>query len=139
MRNDQPARKSRIAGILGGALLALIALFVSLPDAAEARGGFSVGVYGGGYYPYPPHYYYRPRYYYAPPYYYYPPPQPPAVIYVPAPIPAPSAPAATTSSVPTVSQANCREYESTTTIDGRPQKIVGTACLQPDGSWRIIR
>ena len=134
--------KSRLGRVLGSALLAAMALLVVAPDAAEARGGVSVGVgvgvYGGGYYPYPPYYYHRPHYYYPPPYYYYPPP-PPSVIYVPAPTPSPPPPAATTSSVPTASQANCREYESSTTIDGRPQKIVGTACLQPNGSWRIIR
>ena len=138
MRSDGKATKSRLGIGLGSALLALIALLIAAPDAAQARGGIGVTVYGGGgYYPYPyhPHYYYGPRYYYPPPYYYYPPP-PPAVIYVPPPAPPP---ATTTTSVPTASQAQCREYESATTIDGRPQKVVGTACLQPDGSWRIIR
>lgn len=31
----------------------------------------------------------------------------------------------------------CREYTVDTTIAGRPQQISGTACLQPDGSWKI--
>jgi len=138
--------KFRLGRVFGSALFAAMALLVVPPEAAEARGGVSIGVgvgvygggYGGGYYPYPPYYYHRPHYYYPPPYYYYPPP-PPSVIYVPAPTPVPAPPAATTNSVPTASQANCREYESSSTIDGRPQKIVGTACLQPDGTWRIIR
>lgn len=33
---------------------------------------------------------------------------------------------------------NCREFEQTIYIDGRPEKGVGEACRQPDGSWRII-
>jgi surface antigen len=36
-------------------------------------------------------------------------------------------------------QQPCREYQSTAVIDGRPQATFGTACLQPDGSWRIVR
>lgn len=143
MRGCAAAMKFRLGRVLASALLAAMALLMVPPEAAEARGGVSVGigvgVHGGGYYPYSPYYYHRPRYYYPPPYYYYPPPPPPSVIYVPAPTPVPAPPAATTNSVPTASQANCREYESTTTIDGRPQKIIGTACLQPDGTWRIIR
>lgn len=31
----------------------------------------------------------------------------------------------------------CREYQETITIDGRQEKTTGTACRQPDGSWRI--
>jgi surface antigen len=34
---------------------------------------------------------------------------------------------------------NCREYQSTVTIDGRPQPTYGRACLQPDGTWRIVQ
>ncbi len=32
----------------------------------------------------------------------------------------------------------CREYQSSTTIDGRPVPTYGTACLRPDGAWQII-
>jgi surface antigen len=32
----------------------------------------------------------------------------------------------------------CREYQSTSTIGGRPQQTYGTACRQPDGSWQIM-
>jgi surface antigen len=31
----------------------------------------------------------------------------------------------------------CREYQQTVTIDGKPQQSYGTACRQPDGSWKI--
>jgi len=32
----------------------------------------------------------------------------------------------------------CREYQSTIYIGGRPQQSHGTACRQPDGTWRIV-
>jgi len=32
----------------------------------------------------------------------------------------------------------CREFTQTVTIDGRRQEAYGTACRQPDGSWKIV-
>jgi surface antigen len=32
----------------------------------------------------------------------------------------------------------CREYQQEITIDGRPQHSYGTACRQPDGTWKIV-
>ncbi|MBX7146854.1 MAG: hypothetical protein K1X44_06060 [Alphaproteobacteria bacterium] len=32
----------------------------------------------------------------------------------------------------------CRDYETTVTIDGRPQKATGTACRQANGTWRVV-
>lgn len=32
----------------------------------------------------------------------------------------------------------CREYSRTAVVDGAPVEIYGTACRQPDGSWRIM-
>ncbi len=32
----------------------------------------------------------------------------------------------------------CREYEHEITVDGRQEVVKGTACRQPDGSWRVI-
>ena len=32
----------------------------------------------------------------------------------------------------------CREFQQTVTIGGRPENSFGTACRQPDGSWRIV-
>ena len=32
----------------------------------------------------------------------------------------------------------CRDCEQTVTIDGRCETATGTACRQPDGSWRIV-
>lgn len=31
----------------------------------------------------------------------------------------------------------CREYQAAATVGGLPQPAYGTACLQPDGSWKI--
>ena len=33
----------------------------------------------------------------------------------------------------------CREYQANAAIDGRWQQVRGTACLQLDGSWQIVR
>ncbi|UEM05686.1 glycine zipper 2TM domain-containing protein [Skermanella rosea] len=32
----------------------------------------------------------------------------------------------------------CREYQHTVYIGGRAERANGTACQQPDGSWRIV-
>ena len=37
-----------------------------------------------------------------------------------------------------VNRLDCREYSHTVFIDGRPRVARGTACRQPDGTWRII-
>jgi hypothetical protein len=100
-------------------------------SAAEARGfvGFGFGVPLG-----PPAYYPPPPVYYAPPpAYYYPPP--PAYYYPPPQAYAPPSAVGDESG----QDQTCREYQSTTTIDGRPQASYGTACLQPDGTWHIVR
>jgi surface antigen len=31
----------------------------------------------------------------------------------------------------------CRQYQTTVVIDGRAETAVGTACRQPDGTWRM--
>lgn len=36
------------------------------------------------------------------------------------------------------SGAYCREYETTVTVAEKKQDAYGTACQQPDGSWKII-
>jgi len=32
----------------------------------------------------------------------------------------------------------CREYQTTVVIDNRPQSGHGTACREPDGTWRLV-
>ena len=34
-------------------------------------------------------------------------------------------------------QGPCRDYTMDSVIDGKPEKLRGTACRQPDGSWRV--
>ncbi len=33
---------------------------------------------------------------------------------------------------------DCRDYTHTSYIDGRPQTMRGTACRNPDGTWRNV-
>src|SRR5229473_2476287 len=105
---------------LWAAGLLLVGAGLAMPSAAEARGfvSFGFGVPLGG-----PPAYYAPPTYYAPPAY-----------YPPASAPAYAAPAGDAQA----QGQTCREYQSTTMIDGRPQPTYGTACLQPDGTWRIV-
>jgi hypothetical protein len=44
-------------------------------------------------------------------------------------------PAAVPAAAPAVPE--CREVHLTVTIGNQPQDAVGTACRQPDGTWRI--
>lgn len=91
----------------------------------------------------PPRHYYRPAprvIYTQPPVIYAPPPtvvyaDPPPVVYAPpvvannvlpgGPLQAPA--------------PYCREYQSSSVVGGRQVYSYGTACQQPDGSWRIVR
>ena len=34
--------------------------------------------------------------------------------------------------------AYCREYQTTITVGGRTEQAYGTACRQPDGSWKVV-
>lgn len=34
--------------------------------------------------------------------------------------------------------AYCREYQTTVVVGGMEQEAFGTACQQPDGSWKVI-
>lgn len=88
---------------------------------------------------------------------YYPPPAPvyvaPPVVYAPPPVvyaPPPvyaapvyaapvldAVPASPVYQVP--NGAYCREYQSNAVIGGVSRPVFGTACQQPDGSWRAVR
>jgi hypothetical protein len=115
--------------MLGGLLVAAAAVAMAgAPAAAHGRGRvfFGLGFGAPAYYPYP---------YYYPPYYYYP---PPAYAPVPPygtvqPTPSPAAPTAQDGS-----GKSCREYQTTVQVDGQWQPAYGTACLQPDGTWRTV-
>ncbi len=36
-----------------------------------------------------------------------------------------------------VTGAYCREYQQNVTVNGRDEQAYGTACRQPDGSWKV--
>ena len=44
-----------------------------------------------------------------------------------------------TRSYQTASGQDCREFETTVTIDGKVERAVGNACRQADGTWRIVQ
>jgi hypothetical protein len=60
------------------------------------------------------------------------PPPPPRVVYQAPPQALPGGPLV-------AAQPQCREYQSTAVVNGRQVASYGTACLQPDGSWQIVR
>lgn len=33
---------------------------------------------------------------------------------------------------------NCREYQTTVMVNGKQERAYGTACRQPNGSWKVI-
>lgn len=94
--------------------------------------------YGQRHYGPPRHaYYYGHRHYYPPRVVYYYPPPPP-VVYVPVPR-GPAVAAQPASPVFQTPQGQyCREYQATLNIGGTAQPSHGTACLQPDGTWRLM-
>jgi hypothetical protein len=134
------------------AAIAAGALFLGGVSSAQADGRHShsrvtigLGFYGGPYYARPYPYYYRPYYY--PDYYYYAPPPvvyaPPPVVYSAPPVvvtqPAPMAATGTSPSYTAPNGQTCREFQSTALIGGQQQPVYGTACLQSDGAWRVVR
>ena len=137
---------------LGLGVLGVVALgAITLPAAPAKADSFAFG-YSSGYYPrhHSHHHHggYGMNYVYVapPPVYYYPPP-PPRVVYVnppPPPVYYSAPPAAyqaqaLTGGPLTGSQPQCREYQSTAVVNGQPVASYGTACLQADGSWQIVR
>jgi len=124
--------------LLGGLLLGAVVLSAASPPA-EAR----VFVRFGFGFPFFAPFFAAP-YYPAPAYYpyYYPPSYAPPVPYAPPPAPAayapPPAAAAPTPLAPQAASGPCREFRTTQTLEGRSQTLVGRACRQSDGSWRIV-
>lgn len=43
-----------------------------------------------------------------------------------------------TKNVKVGSNKYCREYQTTATIGGKQERMYGTACRQPDGSWKMV-
>jgi hypothetical protein len=132
---SRPGRILKRLSVLTGVLAAAVLLFSASPASARVfvHLGVGVPVFAGppAFYGYGP-----PAYYYPPPPAYYAPPPPPAYYYPP---PASAEPAAgPPESNGAYDNQTCREYQTTTRIDGAMHPSYGTACLQPDGTWRIV-
>ena len=130
-------------GLLGGSALLAACLALTLPGVAEARTSVVVGVGVGPVMPAYPHHHHHPHYYYPPVYV----APPPVVVYEPGPPVVFAQPPVVQTPLPVnpagpiyMSRSGqlCREYQSTIMIGGVPQPSHGTACQQPDGSWRIV-
>jgi hypothetical protein len=145
-------------GIVAAFVLALAGA-ASLATAQPAKAdSFSFGYSSGGSYHGRPgpgwdrgRHYHRPPprvvYYAPPPRYYRPPPRviyapPPTIVYADPP-PVIYAPPVVANNVlpggPLQPAPYCREYQSTMTVGGQQIASYGTACQQPDGSWRIVQ
>jgi len=152
-------RRSSLASIASAFALGL-GLIAAMPATTARADSFSFGYSSGpwhsrpyyrdNYYYGPPHYrrsrvvvvpppaYYSapPRAYYAPPAYYV---APPPVVYAPAPYGGPQIAANPASPVFRGPDGQyCREYQATVVVGGVPQASYGTACLMPDGVWRVV-
>lgn len=120
---------------LGVAALAAVSAQPTLADGWHHHGYWGHGYWGPGvvigvplWAPPPPVVVYAP----PPPVVYAP---PPPVVYAPQPVQAvPASPVYSNTS-----GQYCREFQSTVLVGGVPQQSYGTACQQPDGTWRIVR
>ena len=54
-------------------------------------------------------------------------------------VPAPASYTIVDNSLSAPSQPYCREFNQNVTVGGRTQPSYGTACQQPDGSWKIMQ
>ena len=131
---------------LVAAVAAILLAAVAMAPPAEARVRVSVGFglgccwatpwWGWPGYPGYPGYYVPPVVVYAPPppVAYYP---PPTVYFAPQRGMVDAVPAS-----PVYVDSfgrTCREYQTTAIIGATTRPVVGTACQQPDGSWRVVR
>lgn len=148
----------RLPGFPAFLVSAALAFSLSLPASPAKADSFFFGISGGdrhrhyGHRHHHKHWHHRhhhhshgPRYwsgyhhYYRPPIIVAPPPvvyhAPPPVVYTDPPV------ISAVPSSPVYQAANgqyCREYQGTVTVNGRSQPSYGTACLMPDGSWRVV-
>ena len=112
--------------------MAILALATLLPARSEARVFVGIGVggccyYGPGWgYPYYPGYYYPP--YYQPPVAYTPPPV------VPYTMPASMMADQTSPTFVDSFGRTCRQFQASGT-----GSVSGTACMQTDGTWRVVQ
>jgi len=128
------------------ALLAALLFAVIAVPAAPAEARVFVG-FSSRHWHHPHRWHYRfigpPVLFFGAPLYYPPPPPPvyvvPAPVYVPGPVS--SEPLRVNPAGPPYRATNgltCREYQTKVIVGGVARDAYGTACLQPDGQWRIV-
>ena len=146
----------RLPGFSAFLVFAAVALGFSLPASQAKADSFFFGISSGHHHRHHDHHYrhryhhhyhgYHRHHYWSGYHHYYRPPivvaPPPVVYHAPPPVvySAPPVISAVPSS-PVYQAANgqyCREYQGTVTVNGRSQPSYGTACLMPDGSWRVV-
>jgi len=142
---------------IGSFLMMLAVAIIGVSAAPPVASADTTVVIGAGVPVYPEHlrhhhyrHHYRPApvvvYEAPPPAVVYQPPvvYPPLVVYPPPAVvyqPAPGAGLSATPASPIYTARNgqsCREYQTTVMVDGVQQPAHGTACRQPDGSWRTV-
>ena len=142
MSSAAPARRGAPFALFAALALGIGLVLTAAPAQARVFIGFSSGHWHRHH-----HWHYRfigPRVlFFGPPIYYRPPPPvvyvPPAPVYVPGPVS--SEPLRVNPAGPSYRSSNgltCREYQTTISVGGRLQNAYGTACLQPDGQWRVV-
>ena len=139
-------RKTRLISALGAAIaFAAVAAVDSAPAAADSFAfGYRSGHGHSQYHHGPIRHHYQGHHHghpgfafssvYAPPPVIYAPP--PRVVYVQPPAPVSLEPASPV--YQTAEGRYCREYQSTMMVGNTVQPSYGTACLMPDGAWRIV-
>ena len=145
------AGRLQLGTLIAAAAVAALCLAAAPASADNFRFGFSYGSPGWGHRHHHHHHRHHYRHYHRhfhgppivfiprPPVIYAPPPAvyAPPVIYTPGGSPLRVVP----SSRPAYRAADgryCREYQATISVGGEYQPAYGTACQDPDGSWRIV-
>lgn len=113
----------------------LLPALLMMPTPVFASGGWHGGTFFGFSVTLPLAFGFPPPVYVPPPPAIYPP-----MVYVPVPQPMPAAPVATRTSPTYLGPGGryCRDFQMPGVVGGRPATLVGTACLDPDGQWRVI-
>ena len=118
----------------------LLPALLMMPAPVFAGGGWHGGNFFGFSVTLPLAFGFPPPVYVPPPPAFYPPVAYPPSAYVPVPQPVPAAPLATRTSPTYLGPGGryCRDFQMPGIVGGRPATLVGTACLDPDGQWRVI-
>ncbi|ALJ36839.1 hypothetical protein D9623_16600 [Azospirillum brasilense] len=118
----------------------LLPALLMMPAPVFAGGGWHGGNFFGFSVTLPLAFGFPPPVYVPPPPAFYPPVAYPPSAYVPVPQPVPAAPLATRTSPTYLGPGGryCRDFQMPGVVGGRPATLVGTACLDPDGQWRVI-